>query len=83
MDLGRLKGDTEASNEAGVKIVQKSKHWSIENKTERHGTTNIFFCKEFLQFIKILTFWYPWRQHLDDVNVENPICNKFSKKCFP
>jgi hypothetical protein len=28
-----LKCDTAASYEAGVKIVQKSKHWSIENKT--------------------------------------------------
>jgi hypothetical protein len=28
-----LKGDTEASYEAGVKTVQKSKHRSNENKT--------------------------------------------------
>jgi hypothetical protein len=38
-----LKGDTDASILDGVKIVQKSKQWSIENKSKNQ---KIYFSTE-------------------------------------
>jgi hypothetical protein len=78
-----LKGDTDASILDGVKIVQKSKQWSIENKSENQKKyfSTEQFRESYLVSQKSAKSVHCWRPNIFGLNWRKK-CGKFKSVLF-